>query len=97
MSSLGHPPADTPNSFALQILTYHARSLDTQIRSFDARIQAVEALCRQACITMDEFTKWSRKMEKHYQKVDAEVLELSKAVRAISGDGETTDRPAIRS
>ncbi|KAI1158835.1 hypothetical protein F5B18DRAFT_656292 [Nemania serpens] len=89
MSSLGHPPADTPNSLSLQILTYHVRSLDTQIRSLDTRIQAVEALYRQACNTMDKFTKWSQKMEKHYQNADAGILELSETVRAIFGDGET--------
>ncbi|KAI0398858.1 hypothetical protein F4802DRAFT_611323 [Xylaria palmicola] len=93
-SPASHPPVNTPDHLALQLLTYHIQSLDTQIRSLDARIQKIEALYQQACSMMDDFTTWSRKMEKHCQNTNNKVLELSEIVRTIIGDGETANGPA---
>ncbi|KAI0810066.1 hypothetical protein GGR55DRAFT_695860 [Xylaria sp. FL0064] len=95
-SLLNHPPVDTSTHFALQILTYHVQSLDTQVRSLDARVQALEALYQRASSTIEDFTKWSEKMEKHCQETNKTVLELFGMVRTVLKDDKTTDGPAKR-
>ncbi|KAI0977480.1 hypothetical protein F4678DRAFT_477520 [Xylaria arbuscula] len=65
-------------------LDTQVRSLDVQVRSLDARIQAAEALHQRAEDIMDDFKKWSNRMERHWQEIDNAVSGLTKMVRTLT-------------
>ncbi|KAI1416941.1 hypothetical protein F5Y13DRAFT_204296 [Hypoxylon sp. FL1857] len=69
-----YPFFDSSVHISLQLLM-------TQIQSLTARIEALEASRQTTEKTIEEFTVWSDKMEKHSQEMNTTVLELFKMVQ----------------
>lgn len=69
-----YPTFDVSIHVSLQLLL-------SQVQALTTRVEALEASNQQTSTAVNDFTKWSKKMEKHSQDVNGTVLELFEKVQ----------------